>query len=95
MANAILIVGLTWWFGGTYFGTRQRVRNAGGSGSMFGRLSRGVLYALGGGATLSMLVLALSASARFAEFDAVASPFVFGATLSAIAAGCTLGAAHA
>jgi hypothetical protein len=95
VADAILIVGLAWWFGATYFGTQHRIRNAGGSGSLLGGLSTGALYVVGGVASLSMIALALSASARFAATDAGFGPFVFGAILCAVAAGCTLGAAHA
>lgn len=94
MADLILVVGLAWWFGGTFFGTRHRLRHGRGAGSA-PTVAKGLLYAAGGVASLSMIALALSASARLAATDAGFSVFVFGATLCAIAAGCSLGAARA
>ncbi len=95
MTNAILVVGLAWWFGGTYFGTRHRLRKAGGAGSLLGSAPRGVLYVAAAAASFSMIALALSASTRIAAADSGFGPFVFGAILCSMVAGFTLGTARA
>ena len=95
MPDVILIGGLVWWFAGTYFGVRHRLRNPGGSGSWLGAAPKGVLYMVVGVASLGTIALAHSASACFAATDAGFGPFVFGAILCAMTAGSTLGAARA
>ena len=95
MANGILILGLAWWFGGTFFGTMHRLRSAGGSGSRLGSAASILLYGTGAAASLSMIALARTASSLMASAHASFGVFVFGAVLSAILAGCTLGAARA
>lgn len=94
MADFILIVGLAWWFGGTFLGTQSRIRNAGSSGFL-GSRSPLVLHGVGAGAFVAMVWLGVVASARIAAADGAFGPFVFAAILAAVTAGCTLGAARA
>ena len=95
MADVILILGLGWWFAGTFFGTLSRLRNAGGSTSLLGSAAPPALYGTGLAAVVSMLVLARTARLQMAAADGDFGLFVFGAVLCAVLAGCTLGAARA
>ncbi|MAE94113.1 MAG: hypothetical protein CL910_05580 [Deltaproteobacteria bacterium] len=94
MPDLLLVAGLAWWFGGTYFGARHRFRES-GPGALFGSASTALLHIVGIVASVSMVALALTASARIANTEGDFGLFVFGAILSAILAGSTLGAAQA
>ena len=94
MTDVILVAGLAWWFGGTYFGTQHRLRNR-GPGGILGSAPQAALYLAGGAASVSTIALALTASVRIANIEGDFGLYVFGAVLSAMVAGCALGAARA